>query len=275
MQEHSAVLKQFPAVGRRTACGHRCGPCGRGAVRGGCVRVAWGEGSAGRGVGARGPCHGGGMRGRPAPRTSGYRLSPVRRWGWVGGAVGVGSWGRGRPLAAYLWVPAFAGMTRVGCAGMTGGWLRANGFGGRACDGVGGCDGGDAPRPAPLDSCLRRNDGGVAQGERIWGARVRWGVGVGALRRGLRANGCDGMWGGRGTAPRRAPLGSRLRGNDGGAGTTVGVGWGVFGWVLGDGWLVVVAQSRGGAGRSQLGLFGCLVFLVANGLTEVQYFAVI
>ena len=51
--------------------------------------------------------------------------------------------------------------------------------------------------------------------------------------------------------------------------------WGVFGWVFGDGWLVVVAQSRGGAGRSQLGLFGCLVFLVANGLTEVQYFAVI
>ena len=197
MQEHSAVLKQFPAVGRRTACGHLCGPCGRGAVRGGCVRVAWGEGSGGRGVGARGSWQGGGMRGRPAPRTSGYRLSPVRRWGWVGGAVGVGSWGRGRPRAPPLWIPAFAGMTggvgdgegcwwvgalrqaqgERGCGwrlrrgggggwgwgaaprrapalgsrlrGNDGGWLRANGFGGRACDGVGGCVVGRRPAPRP------------------------------------------------------------------------------------------------------------------------------
>ena len=37
--------------------------------------------------------------------------------------------------------------------------LRANGFGRRACGGEWGCDGdGDAPRLAPLDSCLRRND---------------------------------------------------------------------------------------------------------------------
>ena len=212
MQERSAVLKQFPAVGRRTACGHRCGPCGRGAVRGGCVRVAWGEGSGGRGVGARGPCQGGGMRGRPAPRTSGYRLSPVRRWGWVGGAVGVGSWGRGRPRAPPLWIPAFAGMT-VG--------VRWRG-------GVGGCVGGDAPRAAPLDSCLRRNDERGSRND-DWGCRGRRGLlggggpSTGSGRTGLwmaaATGGGGGGWGW-GAAPRRAPaLGSRLRGNDGGGGS--------------------------------------------------------
>ena len=146
------------------------------------MRVAWGEGSAGRGVGARGSWQGGGMRGRPAPRTSGYRLSPVRRWGWVGGAVGVGSWGRGRPRAPPLpWVPA--------CAGTTGG----NGLGGARVMGWGDALGGDAPRAAPLDSCLRRNDGGVSGTARaaggwgpfdrlrangVWEARVRRGGGM-------------------------------------------------------------------------------------------------
>ena len=98
--------------------------------------------------------------------------------------------------------------------------LRANGFGRGACGGVWGMRWGtETPRArAPLDSCLRRNDarGGVregrevvcvgvgalrqAQGERIWEARVRWGVG-------------DAM--GDGDAPRRAPaLGSRESGND-------------------------------------------------------------
>ena len=174
------------------------------------MRVAWGEGSAGRGVGARGPWHGGGMRGRPAPRTSGYRLSPVRRWGWVGGAVGVGSWGRGRPLAAHLpWVPAFAGTT-VGGGGTDLGGARVMGWG----DALGG----DAPRAAPLDSCLRRNDergragmtifagmtiGGVGDGERCWG--------VGALRQAQGERGWEARvrWGGGmrwGETPHAAPL---------------------------------------------------------------------
>ena len=69
------------------------------------------------------------------------------------------------PRAAPLWIPAFAGMTRAGegDAGAVGGGgpfdkLRANGRGRRAFGGEWGCDGvGDAPRGAPLDSCLRRN----------------------------------------------------------------------------------------------------------------------
>ena len=74
--------------------------------------------------------------------------------------------------------------------------------------GVGVRWGGDAPRLAPLDSCLRRNDaccGGLvvglrqAQGERIWEARLAVGSG-----------GCDGDW----RAPRLAPLDSCLRRND-------------------------------------------------------------
>ena len=82
----------------------------------------------------------GGWR-RPAPRPSGYRLSPVRRWGWggwrvllvsgggpalagrairesplrrgvgVGSAKGVGD-GGAPPMP--LWIPAFAGMTQRG-----------------------------------------------------------------------------------------------------------------------------------------------------------------
>ncbi len=232
MQEHSAVLKQFPAVGRRTACGHPCGPCGRGSVRGGCVRVAWGEGSAGCGVRARGSWQGGGMRGRPAPRTSGYRLSPVRRWGWVGGAVGVGSWGRGRPLAAPLpWVPA--------CAGTTGG----NGLGGARVMGWGDALGGDAPRPAPLDSCLRRNDGGVGttiggvgDGEGCW-----W---VGALRQAQGERGCGwrlrrGGGGGGGETPHAAPLWIPAF-----AGTTVGVS----GTARGGGGVGALRQAQGERG---------------------------
>ena len=253
MQERSAVLKQFPAVGRRTACGHPCGPCGEGLFKD--VACVW---------------HGG-------------RVARGGAWG-LGARVMAGG-NAGTPRAAHLWIPAFAGTT----VGVGGGGSGRTDLGSARATGWGNALGGDAPRHAPaLGSRFRGNDGGgVAQGERIWGRACD---GVGGVR-----------WG-RGTAPRRAPaLGSRFRGNDGGArerrggaGTTggwvgvrwgwVGVrwrgggavaGWGLVGWVLGDGWLVVVAQSRGGAGRSQLGLLGCLVFLVANGLTEVQYFAVI
>ena len=190
-------------------------------------------------------------------------------------------------------VPAFAERRYWGRGiGASGGCVLFHG--GRVARGLGwigeglvsgwGCDGGTAPRRAPaLGSRFRGNDGGGGGGSALGG-------GVGGPSTGSGANGVwEARWGGAmgGDAPRRAPaLGSRFRGNDGiggrelrvllgvGGGGAVGVGGWLVGF-LGDGWLVVVAQSRGGAGRSQLGLFGCLVFLVANGLTEVQYFAVI
>ena len=112
-------------------------------------------------------------------------------------------WRMEMPRASPLWIPAFAGMTRAGegDAGVAGGGgplRQAQGeriWEARLRWGVGDAmaDGG-APRFAPLDSCLRRNDarGGVragegwwcrralrqAQGERTREARVRWGVGV-------------------------------------------------------------------------------------------------
>ena len=106
----------------------------------------------------------------------------------LGSACAVGSGGAmgwETPRTAHLWIPAFAGMTRAGegDAGVGGGGplrvpfdrLRANGFGeARVRWGVGNAMGdGDAPRGAPLDSCLRRNDarGGVREGR--GGAPVR------------------------------------------------------------------------------------------------------
>ena len=73
-------------------------------------------------------------------------------------------WGTETPRAAPLWIPAFAGMTRAegplrvpsGQASTGSGRTDAGSapaVGSRGCDGVG-----DAPRLAPLDSCLRRND---------------------------------------------------------------------------------------------------------------------
>ena len=230
----------------------------------------------------------------PAPRTCpGFPLSRERRYGWRGNCECC--WG-----------------LRVGALRQAQG---ERGFGARACDGVMGdaMRDGDAPRPAPaLGSRFRGNDGIGGRGRRVLLGVEGEGPSTGSGRTdlggsramggargpfdGLRANGFGrrrvrwgvrggGGWG-TGTAPRRAPaLGSRFRGNDGiggwglrvllGVGGGVGVGGGWLVGFLGDGWLVVVAQSRGDAGRSQLGLFGCLVFLVANGLTEVQYFAVI
>ena len=111
------------------------------------------------------------------------------------------------PRTAHLWIPAFAGMTRAGegDAGVGGGGplrvpsgqalRQAQGeriLEARVRWGVGNAMGdGDAPRLAPLDSCLLRNDAcgkalfecpqdrlRQAQGERIWEARLRWGEGV-------------------------------------------------------------------------------------------------
>ena len=90
--------------------------------------------------------------------------------------------------------------------------LRANGFGKRACGGEWGCDGvGDAPRGAPLVSCLRRNDAcgrPPSSALRTGFDRLR------ANGRGKRpydgSRGCDGV----GDAPRLAPLDSCLRRND-------------------------------------------------------------
>ena len=103
-----------------------------------------------------------------ARRTSGYRLSPVRRWRvWE---VREAEAPRAAPLP---WVPAFAGTTVGGACGTRGGCggggpfdrLRANGISKRACD-VGWWGRAAARAPldtgtaAPLDSCLRRNDSG-------------------------------------------------------------------------------------------------------------------
>ena len=201
MQERSAVLKQFPAVGRRTACGHPCGPCGEGLFKD--VACVWHGGRVARGgawgLGARvmagGPPSSALRTGFDRLRANGFGGARVR---WGGGMRWAGT-----PRATQAsGIPAFAGKT----------------VGGRARDGVGG--GGPPHRAPALGSRFRGNDGGgVAQGERIWVARLRWGVGD-AMRDG--------------DAPRRAPaLGSRFRGNDGGGGWGcgggVGVGWLGFG----------------------------------------------
>ena len=161
--------------------GYRLSPVRRWRVCGP-ARAAGGGGSFDRlranGVGRR-ACGGGwGMRWgwrRPAPRPSGYRLSPVRRWGvcgsasaagvgrgsrsggtgdsriapttWCGGvgdAMGVGD-GGASPMP--LWIPAFAGMTREG--GPSTGSGRTDS---RSAPMVGCCARGRG-------SCLRRNDG--------------------------------------------------------------------------------------------------------------------
>ena len=73
-----------------------------------------------------------------------------------------------------------------GTAKDAGGWgpfdrLRANGVVDGGCDG-GDALGGDAPRPAPLDSCLRRNDArGVRGNDGGGGWGCGGGVGVGWL----------------------------------------------------------------------------------------------
>ena len=201
-------------------------------------------------------------------RANGFgKCACGREWGM--------RWRTETPRAAPLWIPAFAGMTRVGecgkddggSAGREGCWwlrahlrarprqalregLRANGFGkARVRWGVGDAMGdGGAPRRAPLDSCLRRNDarGGVrvvmrgplvaegpplrmpsgqlrqAQGERIWEAhfvlRGEWGMRWGReTPRGAPALGpfTGTRWGCGGDAGSAGGGGSRSRGTGG------------------------------------------------------------
>ena len=126
----------------------------------------------------------GGVRGGPLRGALRRALRELRANGFgrrvCGGEWGM-RWGTETPRAAPLWIPAFAGMTRVGECGSAGAVvvegplrcalrtgfdrLRANGFGKRVVRwGVGDAMGdGGAPRRAPLDSCLRWNDarGGV------------------------------------------------------------------------------------------------------------------
>ena len=116
------------------------------------------------------------------------------RVGRTRGRAGTTEDGDGPAPRLLPWIPAFAGTTVRECgpsraAGDGGPFdrLRANGRGKRPYGG--GWGDGDAPRGAPLGSCLRRNDarGGVREGREV------------------------------GTSPRLAPaLDSRVRGNDDG-----------------------------------------------------------
>ena len=92
-------------------------------------------------------------------QAQGERIWEARvRWG-VGDAMG---WET--PRAAPLWIPAFAGMTRAEGplrvpSGQASTGSGRTDLGGAPLVGSGGAMGdGDAPRLAPLDSCLRRND---------------------------------------------------------------------------------------------------------------------
>ena len=68
------------------------------------MRVPWGEGSGGRGLGGRGWC-----QGVPAAGgTGGSRTAPTVGWGSWECDEG---WWWGCPAAPPLWIPAFAGMT--------------------------------------------------------------------------------------------------------------------------------------------------------------------
>ena len=245
---------RFAQVAAAFAVSWACGRCA-------CVRGAWEEGRGGGGVGAMGSCQGvfgcgigagGGGAPRPCPgfprkgnddggggagavegagsggcwwgraaarRTSGYRLSPVRRWRvWE---VREAEAPRAAPLP---WVPAFA-RTTVGGAGPLAG----------SCVGL--------PHPAPLDSCLRRNDArevAEAVGDVPRAAPLPWVPAFarttvsGERERRSRLQAPFPVLGYRtpplwipafagmtrdGDAPHRAPaLGSRFRENDGGRG---------------------------------------------------------
>ena len=177
-------------------------------------------------------------------RANGF-WKPRVRWG-VGDAMG----DRGAPRRAPALGSRESGNDDGGCGGMRWrGWL-VSGWGpalaggrfsnrpydrGGAHEGggdAGAAGGGGAPFVCPQDR-LRQ-----AQGERIWEARVPWGVG-------------DAM--GDGVAPRRAPaLGSRFHGNDDGR------GGGRRGLVVVEGPLRVSSgQGSTGSGRTGLGKRAC------------------
>ena len=177
---------RFAQVAAAFAGSLACGRCA-------CERGAWEEGRGGDGAGAMGSCQGVfgcgiGDGDGPSPRTCpGFPLSRERRWGGAVGRAGagggggpfdrlrangiskracdVGWWGRAaarrtsgyrlspvrrwrvwevreaeaRRAAPLPWVPAKAGTT-----------VGGSGAACRYCVGL--------PHPAPLDSCLRRND---------------------------------------------------------------------------------------------------------------------
>ena len=133
--------------------------------------------------------------GRPAPRPSGYRLSPVRRWGCAG-----------RRVLAVL--EGVRGPLRQAQGEREGEWGMRWGDG-------------DAPRRAPLDTGFRRYDGGGGcAGRQVLAVLGRGGGGPSsALRTGfdrLRAKGiakraCDGEWGMRLGRRRPAPCPSGYR----------------------------------------------------------------
>ena len=222
-----------------------------------CMRVPWGEGSRGVGVGARGSCQGPlrqartsvrdamGDRRRPAPRP--LRNEDERLGGPstgsgrtdLGGARAVGSGGcdGGRRCPAPR--PALgsreSGNDDGGCGGMRwregfgSGWgpaLAGGRFANRPYDRGGAHEGGGDAGAAGGRPSLRQ-----AQGERVWEGRGRWGVG-------------DAMGGRRCPAPRPA-LGSRESGNDDG-------GCGGMRWRegFGSGWAARGPLSRAGGSRT-------------------------
>ena len=141
----------------------------------------------------------GSRRGGDAPAPGpcpGFPRRRERRWGGVRDARGLVGACR-RP--GHLWIPAFAGMTVAGVGSSRGGGAprRAPALGSRFRENDGGRGAGGAcrycvgvPHPAPLDSCLRRNDAGSSAGTTVGECGTRGGCGWGRkpFDR-LRANG--------------------------------------------------------------------------------------
>ena len=172
---------------------------------GGCFGEGEGPAAAGHGGTGNRPYDGElGIRrgcgwGCPAPRPSGYRRSPVRRWGvwggggcwWGGPSSSVGGFDRLRANGGLCGVAETPGRTMGGC----GVWRIWEDSVKRVRWGVGDAMGdGDAPRRAPaLDSRVRGNDDGGVRGR---GAVGGWGVRVPLRRDGRFANRpYDGEWG--------------------------------------------------------------------------------
>ena len=177
--------------------GYRLSPVRRWGVRGGGGCWWWGgEGPAAAGRAVREPPLRRGVAARlgfgwgcAAQRPSGYRLSPVRRWGGVG---------RRGMLVAVGWGSRCGGTGGSRTAPTTGSWGYDGGLGW------------GAPRRAPLDTGFRRyDDEGVRGGGGCW---WRWGEGPAAAGRAVRE------------PPLRRGVGDAM-GGWGAAGVGVG-GWG-------------------------------------------------